>query len=194
MDAITLALAKQYTDSQRLGYIEKPADIEWDGNITGREPTIFKMEYIDAPGYRIHNDVIDIEKIDMIHLGFATPDGTFTVASLGMESFEVRHKDNKVIELWSDVDGGEILPILKICMEDCDSENGRILCGVYSAHLELESNTFFIATGIEFSETIHPIDPKLIPVMDSLTLSGADGKQYKLTVDANGALTHTAIE
>lgn len=43
------------------------------------------------------------------------------------------------------------------------------------------------------TEIIHTIDPKFIPAMDSLTLNGADGKQYKVTVDANGALVATAI-
>lgn len=43
-------------------------------------------------------------------------------------------------------------------------------------------------------ETIHPIDKKYIPALDSLTLNGADGKQYSVTVDANGALAVTAVE
>ena len=43
------------------------------------------------------------------------------------------------------------------------------------------------------TETIHPIDPKFIPAMDSITLNGADGKRYKLSVDASGNLVHTAV-
>ena len=37
-------------------------------------------------------------------------------------------------------------------------------------------------------EEIKPIDQKYIPPMDSITLNGADGNKYKLTVDENGAL------
>ena len=44
-----------------------------------------------------------------------------------------------------------------------------------------------------YATTVHPIEPKFIPAMDSLTLNGADGKQYKVTVDASGVLTATAI-
>lgn len=36
-------------------------------------------------------------------------------------------------------------------------------------------------------ETIHPIDQKFLPPVDSITMNGADGKQYKLTV-SGGAL------
>jgi hypothetical protein len=43
------------------------------------------------------------------------------------------------------------------------------------------------------SEVIHPIDPKFVPVMDSITLNGADGKQYKVSVNASGALVAEAI-
>lgn len=50
------------------------------------------------------------------------------------------------------------------------------------------------ATEVKFAETIHPIDPKFIPAFDSITLNGADGKQYKLSVDESGTLVHTAIE
>ena len=40
----------------------------------------------------------------------------------------------------------------------------------------------------------HKIDQKYIPAMDSLTLIGADGKQYKITVGENGLLAVTVIE
>lgn len=40
---------------------------------------------------------------------------------------------------------------------------------------------------LEFAKTIHPIDPKFLPPVDSITMNGADGKQYKLTV-SGGAL------
>lgn len=35
---------------------------------------------------------------------------------------------------------------------------------------------------------VTPIDPKFIPTVDSLTINGTDGKQYKLTVN-NGAIS-----
>lgn len=38
------------------------------------------------------------------------------------------------------------------------------------------------------------LDQKFMPPLDSLILNGADGKQYKVTVDESGALTATVIE
>lgn len=43
-------------------------------------------------------------------------------------------------------------------------------------------------------EAIYPIDPKYIPPLDSLTLNGADGKQYKLSVDESGQLVSAVVE
>lgn len=40
--------------------------------------------------------------------------------------------------------------------------------------------------------SIHPIDPKYIPAMDSLTLVSPDGTSYKVTVDDSGNLAATA--
>lgn len=48
----------------------------------------------------------------------------------------------------------------------------------------------------EYDE-VYVIDPKYIaelPPLHSITLNGADGKQYKVAVDETGALTATAIE
>ena len=42
------------------------------------------------------------------------------------------------------------------------------------------------------SETICPIDQKYIPALDSLTLNGADGKQYRLSVNESGELVTEA--
>lgn len=42
-------------------------------------------------------------------------------------------------------------------------------------------------------KTVHPIDPKYIPTLDYLTLNGADGKQYKVTVNESGVLTATEV-
>jgi len=47
---------------------------------------------------------------------------------------------------------------------------------------------------IQGEPTIHKIDSKYIPALDSITLNGADGKQYSITVDASGALVVTVIE
>lgn len=65
-------------------------------------------------------------------------------------------------------------------------ENGR--CQVFVR--DSETHTISIVTP----ETVHPIAPKYIPPLDSLTLNGADGKQYKLSVDESGQLVTAAIE
>lgn len=41
----------------------------------------------------------------------------------------------------------------------------------------------------ETKENVYPIPQKYIPALDSIVLNGADGKQYSLTVDANGQLS-----
>lgn len=41
----------------------------------------------------------------------------------------------------------------------------------------------------ETKENVYPIPQKYIPALNSIVLNGADGKQYSLTVDANGQLS-----
>lgn len=41
------------------------------------------------------------------------------------------------------------------------------------------------------SETIHPIDPKFIPALDSITLNSPGGKRFTLMVDDSGTITAT---
>lgn len=38
-------------------------------------------------------------------------------------------------------------------------------------------------------ETIHPIDPKFVPTMDSITLNSPSGNRFTVTVDDTGAIT-----
>lgn len=64
--------------------------------------------------------------------------------------------------------------------------------GMLAVMTASERETCTVAIYTE-TETIHPIDPKYLPPVDSITMNGADGKQYKVSVDASGILTTTAI-
>ena len=75
------------------------------------------------------------------------------------------------------------------------SEILRVQTHYVAFRWEINHNGNFLY-GSNHSATLHysvdyPIDPKYIPAMDSITLNGADGKQYEVTVDANGALVTT---
>lgn len=48
----------------------------------------------------------------------------------------------------------------------------------------------FMAVNIQW-ETIHPIDPKYIPALDSITLNSPGGKRFTVTVDDSGTITAT---
>jgi prepilin-type processing-associated H-X9-DG protein len=69
----------------------------------------------------------------------------------------------------------------------------------YPYRVELYSEVADVLVGVtDFTVDIEApivktIDAKYIPVMDSLTLNGADGKQYKVSVDESGALVVTEI-
>lgn len=76
------------------------------------------------------------------------------------------------------------------------NESGMPFAGMVFAEHGLADITILVndtaeshIIGISIStETIVPIDPKFIPPMDSLTINGTDGKQYKLVVN-NGAIS-----
>lgn len=171
MDMITLAMAKAYTD-QKAGYTEPGKVYTFDGNAeeTKKYGNITYAKIADtAPN--LHNVTKAV---------YTAPNGS-------------------TIEYSSE----------KLTVDDVESQGKIIgqrikasLGGQTAAVIILDNTGLWVyaqpgygyCSLIEFAETVHPIDQKFIPPVDSLTINGTDGKQYKLTVDENGALAVTVVE
>ena len=68
--------------------------------------------------------------------------------------------------------------------------------------IDFSQNTSLVITNspkivkmkvVRYFRDIVPIDPKYLPSVDSITMNGADGNQYKLTVNESGELAVTAV-
>ena len=96
----------------------------------------------------------------------------------------------------TDPDGKPVeYPIVAIFEQDFPAE----LAGVdiskgvyfYTADDAVGNEAFIIKIDLEY-KTTSTIDQKFIPPMDSIILNGADGKQYKLSVNESGELVTEA--
>ena len=166
MDIITLAMAKSYTDSQRIAYDEKTA-ITWDGNTDG----LTSIAPLGFPMYRVSDKLIPPGAVQATMAdGRVLPDMAsepLPGVVLAAEGMLISAKAGEYAE------GDMVISIPE--------------SGTYFA--KPNSDNFVISVSFE---TIHPIDPKYIPPVDSLTMNGADGKQYKLTVN-NGAISVSEV-
>ena len=178
MDILSMILARNQGGDEPLASSETKT-ITWDGNSDNHE--ILDLE--DIVFVKIYDEPIDNNKVTEVEV-------SFTGAEVGVVTHNIFQKESME---WSEEGIGKILTIslgdyvdysvpgiLMIITEDVE---GWCTKGVYA----LLIGAFWVSKII--TETIHPIDPKYIPAMDSITLNGADGKQYEVTVDANGALS-----
>lgn len=177
MDVVTLALAKQYADSQRIAY-EEGDMFYFDGNITG-------LEAIDVL-VRVSDKSVDLRKIKSVQLVTVTNGevtGTDTFNKFTVEG------EGLVTMLIADETGA---PYVVNVSEDYELEGTMVHRGFYVFAQDLG----FVKSYVSCVDmkTIHPIDPKYIPALDSITLNGADGKQYKLAINESGTLVATPIE
>ena len=196
MDLTTIALEKQYTDSQRLGHIDQ-ATLTFDGTVDeskvdawlglvfgGDDNGIF-VKVSDAP--------LPIEYVKTVTIGFykeVPPDLT-----LDASKFLVELVDKEAFPgFWMLLDTSHTRAYVFVV------ETAIVIEEEGTIPITLNPGTYyFVHRGGYYTktvecETVHQIDAKFIPALDSLTMNGADGKQYKLAVDENGALVHTAIE
>ena len=163
MDMITLAMAKAYTNSQRLASVEPAKVFTYDG---GED-----AEFFDIAGLRVvllSADVFDLSKIKRIKCIFELYGQEFEFADGDFELIDFNGYKAVQVSL-----GNKTAPVV------IAHESG----GLFGYAQE----GFGYCSYIEFAETVHPIDPKYLPPVDSITMNGADGKQYKLTV-SGGAL------
>lgn len=148
-----LAASKDYTDSQRLGYIEQNA-ITYDGNQDGRENFIYEYTFGGMEQtvhlYRIY-DTIDPFAISGISSNF----GDFS-----MDKIEFIDIGNESITLmWGGVVGVGIFS---------DNNKYGVSSGTYIIDEESDGTRMYIAS-IKF-EAVHKINEKLIPA----TIARAD--------------------
>lgn len=184
MDIPTLALAKAYTDSQRLAYVVPGAKLTFDGDITGKEflnETLVKISDVPVDLTSVTKCILTADPV--IASAFGVPENMeytgdgFTVSSvniLGIEAQQLSTAENMIAVsipdhgLW-----------------------GTVMLGTSMGFDEVDVAMW--VSYIECAETIHPIDPKYIPAMDSVTLNSPNGTQFKITVDDTGALTATEV-
>lgn len=180
MDLLTLAMAKNYTDSTRIAYVDG-GSATFDSTNPGELVHAAEHEYIYkfSPLYPSEKDMSDAKVV------LATQGMTigFTVQKEG------ELNDNVTLYLF--LEWEEAFLVVSDKAGSFDFGDGNLItlptAGMYlfmSASVDSLTNHF----KLEFTwGTVKTIDPKFIPPMDSIILNGADGKQYKLTV-SGGAL------
>lgn len=196
MDIPTLALAKAYTDSQRLAHVEvKKTALTFDGDITGGNVTQM-MEGIFIA--KVSDDVFDPADFKGIELtrgefkiwcapGISYDEGL----PLNMETALQDQRDSDMKQWFIQIEDN---PVMLCQIEDVIGDGYSFEKGTYLMwYAAIEDVPIRYSSRVVFqSETIHPIDPKYIPAMDSLTLVSPDGTSYKVTADDSGNLTVTA--
>ena len=179
MDVITLSMAKAYTDSKG-GYLGTKTEVLYENAVS---------DYDIAAGQVAEAIIANAEDAVILEVG-KMYSVTFNGVKYKCECHTHGHAIQKAVAIGnsrvvnsSGNDTGEPFVIIYT------TRSGSSYC-----------NAFGWTTGNEASFTIEqevkaiiPIDPKYIPTMDNLTINGVDGKQYKLTVDENGALVTTAV-
>jgi hypothetical protein len=185
------ASVEELKKSGGVGHTEKAyGKLTYDGNDDGKfvigEPGTEQLVKvsdtpIDANGIKRATFCVP-EDADGFPKEYPSPGVTMIVETVGADEFGA---NGTIVVIEYELGG---LPVCFVVPNGTDDfPTGTYFCQlgggvVYTASIEYET------------ETIHPIDPKYIPALDSLTLNGADGKQYKLAVDESGALAATAIE
>lgn len=171
MDIVTLALAKAHSDGQRIAYSEKNT-ITYDGSgetidLLGDGSTFAKVQ--DNPIDLLAVTAMQTNESVGININYLR-----IVAESGVQ-FAYILADNGATE-W-------ILVINAFENNDAGIPKGlyvQVIVSSYIARIE--------------TETIHTIDPKYLPVLDSVTLNSPSGKQYTLTIDDTGAVTTTEVK
>lgn len=178
MDVIALAMAKTYSDKQRLAYTARAIDI------VASESKILLEPNDDFGGIACAFERYTITKFDEKYnpIAIVIWNGVeyWCKPFIGVETITI---GNSHLGNPDDEDTGEPF----FLMQTPELNDG---------HVTWFSNTTGLVTvRINYEhDIINPIDPKFIPAFDSITLNGADGKQYKLSVDESGTLVHTAVE
>lgn len=175
-DPIMMALSNDYTDSKQLSKVEKTI-FTWNGDTTGK--TIVEGGEEDNNGCKISDNLIDAEKAKLVKLRL------------------FHDKSGMELDIEDIYESKELLP-LAYGFKAGGLEENKTLLSIFYQDMAGVSKGVYLGYGdgwyvsyAEF-ETIHPIDQKFIPPVDSIILNGADGKQYRLSVNESGELVTEA--
>lgn len=147
MDIHTLALAKQYTDSQRLGHTEEHK-ITWQGTVESYQNRVIYEEF----GLKISDLTPAREALDGAKITFFSPG--LDVESMTL-SFPAENVVNETgVSLYYD-DGGDIIVVLEMA-------DGSAEPGVYWQSYAVIQTWLGSYIIVEY-QTIHTIDPKYLP-------------------------------
>lgn len=179
---------RELEESGQIGFTKsKVKTLTFDGDIAGKET--FSGELLFVPGIyvKISDSAIFADELQSI-IGTAIGDKA-VCNSIPMDTVT-----------W-DVEAGATIfqianwpapAILAFPTDMVLDESHTVTAGTYV--LYMDTWLTYVSAITCGTETVRPIDPKFLPGIDALTLNGADGKQYKLVVDASGALAVTPIE
>lgn len=172
--AMIMEQTKQYTDSQRLGRVEKKI-ISWDGSTEGRHDIggIF-FQVSDTP-FDTKNE--SIKRVVDIRDGVQNEYDSFKI-----EAIPTPNGVTVTVVSYYLPDGGLDEAFYSV-PDTFDMEGVVFHKGIY--FYGPDENLYI--TRVE-TEVIHPIPAEYIPPLDALYLNGTDGVRYKLYVDAAGQL------
>ena len=182
MDIPTLTLAKGYIDSQRLAYEEtKRTAFATDAVIKAGKTFAVLTLPSSVGAFDLNNNSgklfsVTVNGRTYERESFVLEDDLgFRTGIVGNPSmYESEYEDTGEPFFLTSMSGGSRL---RITAKD---------------PVTLDNSVDVVVSVDLVERTIHPIDPKYIPAMDSLTLVSPDGTSYKVAVDDSGNLTATA--
>lgn len=192
MDMLTLAMAKAYTNSQRLGYIEKDI-ISWNGDTTGKPE-------LGEDIFRISDKTFAADQVEAVILTGADgsfsrvttdgctmthPDGTVETSDV-MKLEVIEETTGFVVLGWN---GTQVIFAASVSV-DLEGNDASVEKGTYfAANVVGLENTY--VSAVELKETIHPIDPKFLPgvCLPVVELSTTVANKATFTDAENAALS-----
>ena len=192
MDILSMILARSQGggSSSSGGYTEEKK-YTFDGNAEGKETINIGYNLV-----KVSNECIDLSKVTEVY--YAVPYGNENLFGIHIiynesEPFALCWQERFDTDVASGVVGGsnpalpDGTPVVMVVPEDME-EDGTILAKGTYVFCDITDFGYKAYISSIVTETIHPIDPKYIPAMDSITLNGEEGKKYKVFVNENGQL------
>lgn len=188
-----LSKAKEYTDSQRLGYA-KPATLTFDGHPEGKVTIRMMGESMAFPGAFVKVSDIPIDLRTITEVGFAgihyKEDDAITeffgavvknadiiredpLSALGnIPGYGNTPESNSDEQFW-------IISVERDTDHEHDEGVEVVQAGTYVWYSTDIDTTLYICR-VEYQEPVKTIDPWLIPTQDFLPIRGLDGVLYHL--------------
>ena len=183
MDIITLSLAVKKV-LKILGIdVKKAKTITFDGNLSGKEAIPGEVMGLSGVYVKVSNTAFAVDELQSVSATMVF-DGVKETSEIPLSAITVQNDRSATYLVKNEI------PIAIVVAESISSDELSMTVGTYFLCDEnyLNLGTYYVSSITYGKETIVPIDPKFIPPVDSLTINGTDGKQYKLTVN-NGAIS-----